>query len=61
MPEIDDLLGIAALAMLGWTAALAAQPVPTAAVTGIASDTSTVLAAAERRVCVATPRLERRT
>jgi hypothetical protein len=61
MPEIDDLLGIAALATLGWTAALAAQPAPNAAVTEIASEASTVLAAAERPVPVATPRLERRT
>ena len=61
MPEIDDLLGIAALATLGWTAALAAQPAPTAAVTEIASAASTVLAAARRPVPLATPRLERRT
>jgi hypothetical protein len=61
MPDIDDLLGIAALATLGWTAALVAQPALSAAVTEIASAASTVFGGAERRVPVAALRLERRT
>ena len=46
MPHVDDLLGIAALATLGWTAALVAEPALEAGVAAIASAATSAIAAA---------------
>jgi len=49
MSHIDDLIGIAALATLGWTVALVAQPTLFPGAAATASRLATVVVAAPQR------------